>query len=68
MVVDAVVLVDKVPELLGGWAPGTTVHCRTTCTRGSPFDPVTGVNVTVHVSVAGPESVSMVCTVSVTTV
>jgi len=37
------------------WTPGTTVHCRTTCTRGSPLFPVTGVNVTVHVSVAGPE-------------
>jgi hypothetical protein len=37
------------------WAPGTIVHCRTTCTRGSPFFPVTGLNVTMHVSVAGPE-------------
>jgi len=68
VVVDAVVLADKVPELLGGSAPGTKVHCRTTCTRGSPSDPVTGVNVTVHVSVTGPELVSIVCTVSVTTV
>jgi len=33
---------------------GVTVHCRTTCTRGSPFDPVTGVNVIVHVWVTGP--------------
>lgn len=33
---------------------GVTVHCRTTCTRGSPFDPVTGVNVSVHVWVTGP--------------
>jgi len=43
-------------ELLGDWeaAPGVTVHCRTTCTRGSPFDPVTGVNVSVHVWVTGP--------------
>jgi len=61
-------LADAVSELLGGWEPGTTVHCRTTCTRGSPFDPVTGVNVMVHVSVTGPELVSIVCTVSVTTV
>jgi len=45
------------------WAPGTTVQCRTTSTRGSPFFPVTGVNVTVHVSVAGPEAVLIVCTV-----
>jgi hypothetical protein len=36
-------------------APGVMIHCRTTCTRGSPLFPVTGVNVTVHVSVAGPE-------------
>jgi hypothetical protein len=41
-----------VPE---DWAPGTTVHCRTTCTRASPLFPVTGVNVTMHVSVTGPE-------------
>jgi hypothetical protein len=43
-------------ELLGDWeaVPGVTVHCRTTCTRGSPFDPVTGVNVIVHVWVTGP--------------
>jgi hypothetical protein len=41
-----------VPE---DWTPATTVHCRTTCTRGSPFFPVTGLNVTVHVSVTGPE-------------
>jgi len=33
---------------------GVTVHCRTTCTSGSPFDPVTGVNVIVHVWVTGP--------------
>jgi len=45
------------------WAPGTTVHCRTTCTRGSPLVPVTGLNVTMHVSVAGPEGVLIVCTV-----
>jgi len=44
-------------------APGTITHCRTTCTRGSPLPPVTGLNVTVHVSVAGPEGVSIVCTV-----
>ncbi len=37
------------------WAPATMVHCRTTCTRGSPLFPVTGVKVRVHVSVAGPE-------------
>lgn len=43
-VVDLEVVVDA----------GVTVHCRTTCTRGSPFDPVTGVNVIVHVWVTGP--------------
>jgi hypothetical protein len=56
-------LVDAACELLGGWEPGmggwepeTTLHCRTTCTRGSPFGPLIGVNVIVHVSVTGPES------------
>jgi len=62
--VKVVILVEGgstcVPE---DWAPGTTVHCRTTRTRGSPLFPVTGVNVRVHVSVAGPEEVSIVCTV-----
>jgi len=63
--VEAVVLVEGggsvwVPE---DCAPGTIVHCRTTCTRGSPLFPVTGVNVTMHVSVAGPEGVLIVCTV-----
>jgi len=47
------------------WAPGVTVHCRTTRTRGSPLFPVTGVNVTMHDSVAGPEGVLTVCTVVV---
>lgn len=60
---EVVELVDAVPELLGGSEPGTIVHSRTTFTRGSPFDPVIGVNVMVHVSVAGPELVSIVCTV-----
>jgi len=60
--------VDVVVEVLGGWvpAPGTCVHCRTTSTRGSPFGPVTGVKVNVHVSVTGPELVSIVCSVWVT--
>jgi len=66
--VEAMELVDAVSELLGGWEPGTTTHFRTTCTRGSPFDPLIGVSVMVHVSVTGPELVSIVCTVSVTTV
>jgi len=57
--VEATVL-DCAPE---DWTPGTIVHCRTTCTSGSPFFPVTGVNVTVHVWVAGPEGVLIVCTV-----
>jgi len=43
-------------ELLEDWAPGAKLHCRTTFTRGSPFDPVIGVNVMVHVSVTGPAS------------
>jgi len=58
-VVDAVEAV----ELLEDWAPGAKLHCRTTFTRGSPFDPVIGVNVMVHVSVTGPASVLIVCTV-----
>jgi len=37
-----------------GGSPGVAVHCRTTCTRGWPFGPLIGVNVTVHVSVTGP--------------
>ena len=37
------------------WSPGTMVQSCTTCTRGSPFFPVTGVNVSMHVSVTGPE-------------
>jgi hypothetical protein len=42
-------------ELLDGRAvPATIWHCRTTCTRGSPLDPATDVNVITHVSVAGP--------------
>lgn len=54
---EVVELVDAVPESLGGseTEPGTIVHCRTTFTRGSPSDPVIGLNVMVHVSVAGPE-------------
>jgi len=44
-------------------APRTILHCRTTCTRRSPLLPMTGVNVTVHVSVASPEGVLIVCTV-----
>ena len=44
------------PGLLGGGggAPAVSVHALTTWTRGSPFDPVTGVNVKVHVSVTSP--------------
>jgi len=45
------------------WSPGVMVHCRTTCTRGSPFFPTTGVSVIMHVSVAIPEGVLIVCTV-----
>ncbi len=40
----------------GGGAPAVTVHDLTTWTRDSPFPPVTGVNVMVHVSVTGPAS------------
>ena len=59
--VDVEVVVDggdeeMVDELLADWATAVTVHCRTTCTRGSPFCPLTGVIVIVHVSVTGPES------------
>ena len=43
-------------ELLAGWETAVSVHCRTTCTRGSPFGPLTGVIVIVHVSVMGPAS------------
>jgi hypothetical protein len=54
--VEATVLVDAGGVCVSlDWTPGVTVHCRTTCTRDSPFGPVIGVNVTVHVSVAGPE-------------
>ena len=49
---EAVVNADD--ELLADWEAAVTLHCRTTCTRGSPFDPLTGVNVIVHVSVTGP--------------
>jgi len=41
----------------GGGAPSVTLHDFTIWTRGSPFGPVTGVNVKVHVSVTGPASV-----------
>jgi len=61
--VETMELVDAGCELLGGWEPATTLHCFTTCTRGSPFRPVIGVNVIVHVSVTGPELVFIVCTV-----
>jgi hypothetical protein len=56
---------DVVVEVLRDWvsAPGTWIHCRTTSTRGSPFAPVTGVKVNLHVSTTGPELVSIVCTV-----
>jgi hypothetical protein len=47
---------DAVDKALVDWeaTPGTTLHCRTTCTKGSPLAPVTGVNVMTHVWVAGP--------------
>jgi hypothetical protein len=61
--VEATVLVEGGSLCPEDWAPGTTVHCRTTCTRASPLFPVTGVNVTMHVSVTGPEGVLIVCTV-----
>jgi hypothetical protein len=62
--VEAAVLVEGGSVCVSeDWAPGTTVHCRTTCTRCSPLFPVTGVNVTMHVSVTGPEGVLIVCTV-----
>jgi hypothetical protein len=38
----------------GGAVPSTTTHCRTTCTKGSPLGPVTGVKVIVHCWVTGP--------------
>jgi hypothetical protein len=61
---------DAVDKALVDWeaTPGTTLHCRTTCTKGSPLAPVTGVNVMTHVWVAGPALVSIVCTVCMTTV
>jgi hypothetical protein len=43
-------------ELEEGGVPADTVHCLTTWMRDSPFRPVTGVNVRVHVSVTGPAS------------
>lgn len=49
-----VVKVDALDELLVDWEAGDTVHCRTTCTRGSPVGPLTGVSVIVHVWVTGP--------------
>jgi hypothetical protein len=45
---------ERVDDVDWEAAPGTTVHCRTTCTKGSPLAPVTGVNVMTHVWVAGP--------------
>ena len=55
LTVEAVVLVEEDSDcVLDDCTPRTTEHCRTTCTRGSPFFPTTGLNVTVHVSVAGP--------------
>jgi hypothetical protein len=36
-------------EVEGAWDPATSLHCFITCTRGSPFGPVIGVNVIVHV-------------------
>lgn len=59
---DELVVVD--PEG-GGGAPAVMVHDLTNWTRGSPFAPVTGVNVRVHVSVTGPASVWVVRTVCV---
>jgi hypothetical protein len=56
LTVETIELVDAGGRLLEDWAPAATLHCRTTCTRGSPFDPVTGVNVMVHDSVTGPAS------------
>lgn len=43
-------------ELEGGGRPADTVHALTTWMRFSPFGPMTGVNVRVHVSVTGPAS------------
>jgi len=63
-----VVKVDAVDELPADWEAAVTVHCRTTCTRDSPFGPLTGVSVIVHVWMTGPASVWIVCTVCVTTV
>lgn len=56
LTVETMELLDAGGGLLEDWAPAVTLHCRTTCTRGSPFDPVTGVNVIVHDSVTGPAS------------
>jgi len=53
-VVDVEAVVFEVMDVEVVVDAGVTVHCRTTCTRGSPFDPVTGVNVIVHVWVTGP--------------
>ena len=55
LTVEAAVLVEEDSDcVLDDCTPRTTEHCRTTCTRGSPFFPTTGLNVTVHVSVASP--------------
>ena len=55
LTVEVAVLVEEDSDcVLDDCTPRTTVHCRTTCTIGSPFFPTTGVNVTVHVSVARP--------------
>ena len=51
-----VVKVDAVDEVLADWEAAVIVHCRTTCIRDSPFGPLTGVNVIVHVSTTGPAS------------
>jgi len=41
--------VETMEMVVGAWDPATSLHCLTTCTRGSPFGPVIGVNVMVHV-------------------
>lgn len=45
--------------LEGGGALAVTIHALTTWMKGSPFDPVTDVNVRVHVSVTGPASLQL---------
>ena len=48
---EATVAVTDVPA-----ATGVMVHACSSCTSGSPFAPLTGVNVNVHVCNTGPDA------------